>query len=202
MGRPPEYDRDEVLASAKNLFWERGYEATSVEDLVASTGLGRSSLYQAFGSKRDLYQAVLDRYATENVGWLIQAMEDAGPGLSAIERLVEVFEETVADADRDVAHGCLMLCAIQELGRRDDGVADHGERYRDGLNAAFRRHLAEAAERGEVDPDGVEDRARLLVVLFMGLNAYLRGNRDRDAMRAAVAAIRAEVVGWRTATTV
>lgn len=202
MGRPPEYDRDEVLASAKNLFWERGYEATSVEDLVASTGLGRSSLYQAFGSKRDLYQAVLDRYATENVGWLIQAMEDAGPGLSAIERLVEVFEETVADADRDVAHGCLMLCAIQELGRRDDGVADHGERYRDGLNAAFRRHLAEAAERGEVDPDGVEDRARLLVVLFMGLNAYLRGNRDRDAMRAAVAAIRAEVAGWRTATTV
>ncbi|MEO6714384.1 MAG: helix-turn-helix domain-containing protein, partial [Mycobacteriales bacterium] len=67
MGRPREFDMATALDAAVDVFWERGYESTSVADLEIATGLSRSSLYQAFGSKRTLYQASLDRYKERQI---------------------------------------------------------------------------------------------------------------------------------------
>src|SRR5689334_24910291 len=85
MARPRSFDEEEVLRAARDQFWTLGYAATSLDDLMAATGLGKGSLYGAFGSKRELFLRVFDEYcarAVEDVGKAL-----AGPDASAARRL-------------------------------------------------------------------------------------------------------------------
>src|SRR5262245_52431894 len=87
MARPKGYDREAVLRAARDLFWERGYEATSVADLEARTGLNRSSLYQEFGSKHGLFEAALECYADQVIARLLADLRQADAGLATVAAL-------------------------------------------------------------------------------------------------------------------
>src|SRR5260370_235185 len=71
VGRPRAYDRDAALLAARDVFWEQGYERTSIADLEERTGLNRSSLYQEFGSKQKLFEACLECYADRGISGLL-----------------------------------------------------------------------------------------------------------------------------------
>src|SRR5207244_9423107 len=110
VGRPKEFDRDAVLVRARDVFWAKGYDGTSLDDLTEAMGLGRASLYNEFGDKHSLFIQALDRYRRERFAQITEALESASSARAGIEA---VFRGTVkslwADCDR---RGCLLVNSI------------------------------------------------------------------------------------------
>jgi len=170
MARPKGYDRDTVLTAARDLFWEQGYERASIADLEKRTGLNRSSIYQEFGSKRELFGAALQCYADRVIADLLAGLRDhRGPGLDAVTALFQRLSELFRCQTGISTRGCLMVNAIAELADHDQGVRADAAAYRDRLRASFGTALERAARRGEIDPGPVEARARLLASALMGI---------------------------------
>jgi len=123
MGRPKEFDREAALDAARDVFWARGYEATSVDDLVRAMGIGRQSLYDTFGGKRALYLEALGRYNAGNVADLVTLMRRAGSPMEALRRML--FAEADLSAEQR-ALGCMGVNAICEFGQSDPDVVAAG----------------------------------------------------------------------------
>src|ERR1700755_1152627 len=121
MARPRKFDEGDVVAAARDEFWTRGYAATSVEDLTAATGLGKGSLYGAFGDKHGLYLRALDDYIASSIDAVRSARRD--PAFTAYDRLARHIRTQVklliADRDR---RGCMMAKSAAELSGFDDAV--------------------------------------------------------------------------------
>src|SRR5262252_8006752 len=136
VGRPKGYDRDTALLAARDLFWEQGYERTSIGDLEARTGLNRSSLYQEFGTKRQLFEAALECYADRVIANLLGGLR-GGPltGLDSVSGLFRQLGNLLCDGAAVSTQGCMMVNAIAELAGRDERVRAAGAAYRDRLRA-------------------------------------------------------------------
>jgi AcrR family transcriptional regulator len=196
MVRPKGYDREATLLAARDLFWEQGYERTSVADLEQRTGLNRSSLYAEFGSKRQLFEAALECYADRVIANLLAALDDDdAAGLDAIAglfwRLGEMFRCDTGLSTR----GCLMVNSIAELAARDQGVRVHAAAYRDRLRARFGAALARAAEQGDFEAGPVEARSHLLASALMGV--WLSVRIDPSDAATSCQTIAHEVESWR-----
>ncbi len=194
MARHREFDTDQVLAQVMDRFWAHGYEATSVEDLTAATGLSRSSLYQAFGSKRGLYGEALDRYMGE-LEVMMQPLE-GDPGIDGIVRFFENWERRILDGEVDPSRGCLMVNSTTELAGRDDAVFRRSADYRALLVDRFAAALGRSRERGEVSDGDQLARARALVAGVMGVFVVSRGNPDRSEIVTWIRSLRSLVDEW------
>jgi TetR/AcrR family transcriptional regulator, transcriptional repressor for nem operon len=196
-GRPKGYDRDAVLVLARDLFWERGYEATSISDLELRTGINRSSLYREFGSKRDLFTAALESYTDRVVATLVADLRKPGASLEAVvslfARLAVIFRSQASVTER----GCLLVNATAELAARDKGVQSAAASYRDDLRATFAAALTHAAELGEIDARVVQVRAHILASTLMGV--WLAVRIDPQDAAALCGTIAGEVASWRQA---
>lgn len=188
MARPRSFDADTALGAAVEDFWDAGYGATSTDELCRSTGLSRSSLYNAFGSKRELYLRAILRYAGEKQGQradLLAADVDGRALVSAI--LSAVLDEQWGDDDRRT---CLMINACVEIGSSDDEV-----RRALASNAEdFRRMITEAVRRGQLDgsirASAPADRlAAVLAAAVDGLQVRSRIDLDRSDVDAAVSTL-------------
>jgi TetR/AcrR family transcriptional repressor of nem operon len=195
MPRPKAYKRDAVVIAARDLFWERGYEATSISDLEQRTGLNRSSLYQEFGSKHDLLEAALTCYADQIVAPLLADLTEPGADLDTIAavfmRLAQLFRARTHPA----TCGCLLVNAIAELATRDDRVHTAAVAYRDRLRSSFAAALARASQLGEVNAESVQSRADLLAATLMGV--WLTVRVDPEDASKLCETIAAEVKTWR-----
>jgi TetR/AcrR family transcriptional regulator, transcriptional repressor for nem operon len=119
MARPREFDEETVLDAAMRCFWHRGYDATSVRDLVEKTGITSASLYNAFGDKRALFQRALDQYVEESIADRIQRCQ-ALPPLAAIEAF---FDEILTRSLEDCDHkGCMLVNAALDVAPHDPGL--------------------------------------------------------------------------------
>jgi TetR/AcrR family transcriptional repressor of nem operon len=196
MARPKSYDRETALIAARDLFWERGYEATSITDLEERTGLSRSSLYEEFGSKRDLFQAALECYADEVIANLLADLARPDASLETVAaffiRLGRLFNEP----SRPSTSGCLLVNATAELASRDERLRPAAAAYRDSVRASFRHALRRAAKAGDIDPATVETRAQLLSASVMGIWLTVRIDAA-DAARLCTQIAR-EVASWTT----
>lgn len=191
-GRPRGFDVDAATVAALGLLWKRGYDATSIDDLVAATGLNPSSLYGAFGSKRGVFEAALERYDREMDAVL--APLAAGPdGLDAVLAFLDQVRAAVADPG---SPGCFMVNTTIELAPRDPDIAVRTRAYQDRIHRSLRAALARAGERGEIDPATVDDRARLAQASLYGVFVAARGGATEEAI-AAVDALDREVRRWR-----
>ena len=147
MARPRTFDEGEVVAAARDEFWERGYAATSVDDLTAATGLGKGSLYGAFGDKHSLYLRALDDYISSSLDDVRASLRD--PAFSAYDRLARHIrgQAKVLAADKS-RRGCLMAKSAAELGATDDAVEEKVERrVRDLARRTRRLHQGGPAGR-------------------------------------------------------
>jgi len=183
VARPRGYETDRVVDAALDVFWGRGYAATSVGDLEAGTGLNRSSLYQVFGSKRELYDAALRRYQERELAPL-RALEQ--PGADAVQ--VRAFFDGLADLFADVPRGrrgCLLVNTTTELAPHDPGAAAAADAYRARLEGAFA-----AALRGPQAPA----RAALLTAATLG--AFATARADPGAAAAACRQIGQVAADW------
>ncbi|GGO29632.1 TetR/AcrR family transcriptional regulator [Microbispora bryophytorum] len=193
MARTKEFDPDVVLERALDLFWRRGYEATSMADLVEHLGIGRASLYATFGGKHDLYVKALERYAQTRDPNLVELLSQPGPALPAVRTLVERYtEESIRDRDR---RGCMIVNAATELLPDDEPVARLVEASWTGLETALTSALIRARAQGEISAES-DPRvlARFVLVFLQGVRVMGKGHGDaarlRDAAAQALAMLR------------
>ncbi len=183
MARPREFDTETALESAMQVFWSKGYEAASLNDLTGAMGISKSSFYDTFGSKHELYIDSLDRYRERVAKRGLRArIKSAGGGKAGI---VGVFERLVAEmSGPGERRGCVINKAAVELAADD---AQCCSRVPDGfacMTAAFRDALVEAEERGEIAPrHDVEALAGYLTASLNGILVMAKGNTDQAGLR-------------------
>ncbi|WP_053850024.1 TetR/AcrR family transcriptional regulator [Streptomyces sp. NRRL B-24085] len=191
MARTKEFDPEAALQAALELFWRRGYEATSMSDLVAHLGIGRASLYATFGSKHELYLRALERYDRAGLPPIVRELSQPGPALPAVRAVVRRYATEAAD-ERLRRKGCMVTNAAAELAPHDPAAERHVERNWDQLETVLHSALVRAQAQGELpaerDPLTL---ARMLLVLLQGLRVVGKASADparvRDAAEQALA---------------
>ena len=184
MARPREFDESAAVERAMQAFWDHGYEATSTRDLCAATGLGRSSVYNTFTSKKALFQRSLKHYSAQGLAGRKAVLE--GPGTAA-ERLAAMFGAIV---DEELAHGrrgCLVVNTLAELGTPDDEVGEALKRDTEKqlalLGDCVREGVLDGSLRAGRAP---RDVAEFLLSTISGLRMMSRRGASREAMHAVV----------------
>ncbi|MGV9300120.1 TetR/AcrR family transcriptional regulator [Amycolatopsis sp. NPDC003676] len=180
MPRPREFDETEALEGAMNAFWARGYESTSTEELCAATGLGRSSIYNTFSSKHELFRRVLDHYSHRGIRLRETLLDNAPDGLGAIRLLLT---STIDDELENGRRGCLMVNAIAEFGTTDPEVAAQ-------VNADTEAHLSALthfARTGQADGSITRDRdaaeiANFIHATISGIRTMSRRGAEQEAL--------------------
>ncbi|MFF5831953.1 TetR/AcrR family transcriptional regulator [Streptomyces bacillaris] len=186
MARTKEFDPDAALQSALELFWRRGYEATSVADLVEHLGIGRASIYATFGNKHELYLKALDRYAEGRDAVLLAELSQPGDALPAVRAVVRRFAaEAVADDVR--LKGCLVTNTAVELAPHETASARRVESSWDHFETLLHSALVRAQAQGEL-PKGRAPRAlaRMVLVLLQGVRVVGKASGDTARVRDAV----------------
>jgi TetR/AcrR family transcriptional repressor of nem operon len=183
MPRPREFDTDQAVDRAMDLFWRRGYASTSLQDLTTELGIGSGSLYAAFGSKEGLYERALQRYCAQQAEGLVERLESAEqirPAIGSV--LTELAEADLADPER----GCLLVNAATE---RDDHPAtvDQVATTLRRVESALAGALERAKVRGELasnkDPVAL---ARFLTTFIQGLRVMGQARAGRAFIEDAV----------------
>ncbi|MEU4228827.1 TetR/AcrR family transcriptional regulator [Nonomuraea sp. NPDC026600] len=181
MARPREFDEGRAVEAAMRAFWSAGYEGTSTKDLCDATGLGRSSIYNTFKSKHDLFEKALRRYMDSKTAWLTELLDGDLP----VREKVRVLLWQAVDVEVGDPVGCLVVNSLVELAPRDPEVALQLRRDGDRRLAALRAAFEVGHSRGEVeaakDPVAL---AQFVVAAISGMRVMARGGADRAALEA------------------
>ena len=166
MARAKEFDRDVVLERAMEFFWEQGYEAASMRDLLDAMEIGRQSLYDTFGDKHSLFLASLSHYYQMGVESVIAQLGTPDGGLGAIE---EYFEGMARRMTTKPYRSCLLINSAIELAPHDPEVATIVNRFVKQLRKGFAKALEVAEAKGEAQVDDIDAAAWHLTNSAMGL---------------------------------
>lgn len=192
MGRMPTFDRRAVVDAARDVFWQHGYAETGIAELEDATGLTRSSLYNAFGSKRGLFDAVLAGYLDDVVRTRLRPLGGGDPG--ALEAYVEQMRAAIAADSSRARLGCLLLNAgASPLASDDDDIRALVSGYAAEMRAAIRSAVAD--RRPDLSPDAVDALAGVCASLVIAALTLARA--DRDAAVATLASVATTLESWR-----
>jgi TetR/AcrR family transcriptional repressor of nem operon len=185
MPRPREFDADEALQRALDVFWRKGFEATSMRDLVAAMRIQKASLYGAFGDKRSLYLATLRRYQQQVLDELTERLAKApSPSRAVREFVAEVAEQVAGGEGR---RGCFCVNANIELAPHDDGVAEQLRAHHDRMVALIAATLERARSLGEIPRRAdCTALATFLLGVVAALNVLGKQRASRQQLQAVV----------------
>jgi len=181
MARHKEFDRDEALHKAMEVFWSRGYEAASVNDLVRHMGINRQSLYDTFGDKHALYLQALDRYREVEGRRMFEILDRPGSVKKALRQLFQgVVEGSFCGGQR---RGCFVGNAMSELAGRCKATAAKTCSNMAAAEEALYRALLRGKKAGEIE-GGRDFRAvaRFLYSSLQGLQLMAKATRDRKTL--------------------
>ncbi|WP_343659046.1 TetR/AcrR family transcriptional regulator [Chryseobacterium sp.] len=146
MPRNKEFDYTEKLESARNLFWKKGYHATSMHDIVDAMKLNRSSIYDTYGNKHDLFLKCLSNYADFKEEQYSQALQAKNKGISALENIIrDVVEQTITDNK-----ACLTVKTIFEIVPEDQEVRQFLLKSGKSLHAILEKAIVQAQQNGDL----------------------------------------------------
>jgi TetR/AcrR family transcriptional repressor of nem operon len=184
MARPREFDEDEVLRVAREQFWSTGYAGTTMDAIAAATGLGKGSLYGAFGGKHQLFLRVFDAYCTDIVDAVGRRLD--GPDDEAFERLCAHVRSIAANTAADTARrGCLLAKGTAELSEHDPDVTASSLRTFEMLQQLLAGDIQAAQRHGDIDPTAdPEQLADLVLAVLRGIEALGKAGKDQAALRA------------------
>ncbi|MFE5947986.1 MULTISPECIES: TetR/AcrR family transcriptional regulator [Streptomyces] len=183
MARTKEFDPDAALQAALDLFWARGYEATTMSDLVEHLGVGRASIYATFGNKHALYLKAMDRYLETRDPRIVEELSAPGPALPAVRALVRRFAAE-ASADDERLNGCFVTNSAAELGPHDTAVARRVELSWEQIETLLYGALTRARAGGELPADrDPRALARMLLVLLQGIRVVGKASSDPARVR-------------------
>jgi TetR/AcrR family transcriptional regulator, transcriptional repressor for nem operon len=181
MSRPKTFNPDDALDKAMQVFWHKGYEATSMEDLLKTMDLNRGSLYDTFGDKRQLFLKVMDRYCRTFVGPKLSLLDQPGPALPTLHRFIKgMIEGGLADPQR---RGCFISNTVMELSPHEKEIADTLRQALKMAEDAFFNVLVRAKEQGELkkekDPRAL---ARFLTTMMQGIVVMIKAGTSAEAV--------------------
>jgi TetR/AcrR family transcriptional repressor of nem operon len=181
MPRPKEFIPDEALEKAMQVFWHKGYEATSMEDLLTAMDLNRGSLYDTFGDKRQLFLKVIDRYCHGFVGEKFSLLDHPGPALPTLRLFIRgMIEGGLADPQR---RGCLIANTVMELSPHEKEIAGTLRQVLKMAEDTFFRVLVRAKEQGELKKDkDPRALARFLTTMMQGTIVMIKAGASADAV--------------------
>jgi len=193
MGRPRSFDESTILDKALEVFWSRGFEGTSIQDLVDATGLGRASLYGAFGDKQQLFEKVIAHYIARADAAMRQGKGDATVG-AALTRIVRTWVDSACP--RTGPRGCFLsqsgISADPATPFAREVLASTLQRAEKALEALIRSGQTAGEIAADRDP---RKAARLLVVLQQGLVTSARAGWGRSQLQAAADEAVAQLLG-------
>ena len=181
MARPREFDEDQALDRALEVFWRRGYGATSVEDLTAATGLGRGSLYAAFGDKETLFLTCLRRYHRLGYEGVLQALRDPDPRQAITRAFGEMVERL---SDPGSSAGCLQTNTVLESASVSEAVTRLNSAAVSEFQAALYEVICRAQALGQLRP-GQDPLAlaQFFTTLALGLTVSSKHSGDPAVLR-------------------
>ncbi len=180
MPRTKEFSETVALNQAMDVFWAKGYEATSLQDLIAAMEISKSSFYETFGSKLELFASVIENYTNKVASGSVALLDGEPSGRAAVEKMLRVILECSCE---EVKRGCLLCNCAVEMAQRDPVSAGHMARGMKQIEDAYCR----AIERGQ-KADGIpaEHDARALARFFVntgiGLQVWSKGGASRAAL--------------------
>ena len=195
-GRPREFDRDEALARARDEFWARGYEGTSMADLVSALGIASARIYAAFGSKEDLFREAVGLYESGEGGFASRALAEEPTARQAIERMLREAVETYTRPGRP--RGCMVVSAAINLATGNDQVREWLSKRRKLQTASIIDRLKRAVSEGELaagaDPQVLGD---FFTAVMHGLSVQSRDGVPKKRLHALCALAIEQTFGKR-----
>lgn len=179
MARSKEFDIDDVLLKAMNIFWQQGYEKTSMQDLVTGMGIHKRSMYDTFGDKHTLYIKALERFASIQSSRLESRIEGVTSAVAAIRLL---FEATIHRSDAE-PRGCMLVNTAVELSNHDpEAAARANEAFLD-TEALIERLVRHGQEGGEISSrHTAEALAATLHNALIGLRVLVKTVKDKHKL--------------------
>lgn len=194
MARTREFDTDAAIEALAETFWAEGYEGAGVAELVESTGVGRASLYGAFGNKKEMFLKASDHYLDNRIAPMLMRLEPGG--LDAIITYFKGFPMAYDMMPDRVHMGCMIVNTSTEAIGADPDVAVQTERYKSMFRRAYTDALEIAQERGEID-GSISKRADLLLLATQGLFVNVRSGSSKDEILTLVEALIEQIDTWR-----
>ena len=182
MARPKTFDRDEVLERAMQLFWSRGYERTSIQDLVDAMGINRGSLYDTFGDKENLYFEALDRYRTNESR---QGLSRVVAEIASPSEAIETYFRRVIEGGgkRQGKRGCFVSNTVSEFGTANNRIAESARSAVRDIEAIFTRLIERGQAEGTFRRDQTaEAMAAFLATALNGLRVMVKANERADRL--------------------
>ncbi|MCI1032104.1 TetR/AcrR family transcriptional regulator [Raoultella terrigena] len=184
IGRPREFELEEAARDAMNVFWDLGYEAASLPDLIAGTGLSRGSLYKAFGDKKGLLLAALDLYTADGLKATADILSQSGSVAEAIR--ASLLRYAVLSSGEKGRRGCLVVSLTTEMAARDEQVAERTGRMFRRLQQLYAAAIVRGQIGGELPECDEQAAARFLVCQIEGMRVLGKTGAREEEMRAVV----------------
>ncbi len=182
MGRTKQFDERQALMSAMLVFWDKGYEASSVQDIEQATGLNRTSLYNAFGNKRAIFDRVMSCYKESVMSALFAELDGAPDIKEGIRRLLNGALDIHFDEDNP--GGCLVVLSILESGQHDEQSQASMQQTIHDLKSALQARLSKAKKSGELSK-GLDagSTATTITTTMAGMMVMGKANFTRTALK-------------------
>lgn len=187
-GRPKEFDQHEALEAAMRVFWARGYDATSLEELLHAMGIAKSSFYQTFGSKSELFQRCLRHYCDLAARQLQSALAASPMAWDFIRTTLEcVADDTGTEFGRA---GCLLINTASEFGQRDPAISCTVSEAMRRMESIFLKAVQQGIAEGSIPPSAdANSLALFLTTNLGGLKGMARAGSAPEAMRQVITVI-------------
>ncbi|RTE08878.1 TetR/AcrR family transcriptional regulator [Paenibacillus whitsoniae] len=186
MARPREFDQEAVLDKAMELFWQKGYERTSIQDLVAHTGVHRGSLYDTFGDKNQLFLTCLDRFREVTKDRAFRILEEDGNSKELLSRYFDKLID-LAMSEETARRGCFITNTAMELGAVDPVTSFRVGTYISDMEMSFYKFLIRAQQQGVLKTEhNAQEAARFLLSTRNGLYVLAKVVTDRKVLEDAV----------------
>ena len=186
MARTREFDEEKVLEAAMQLFWEKGYEATSLSDLTSRMGIQRPSIYSTFGDKKELFEAALRRYTTSRAADIRARLQSH---VSVKQSFATFFEEVIqAEYTKDLSNGCFCINTMVELAPHDERFEILTREHQLYLAVIFQETIERGVQAGELEADtDAKSLAQALILSLIGLTVMMKSQPQRSFVDNAIA---------------
>jgi len=185
IGRPLEFNPDQALETAMQQFWSKGYESTSLQDLLNVMCLSKSSFYQTFKSKNQLFQRSIKNYQKMLTDDLLTQLDQANSGKAFLETLfMNVANET---SGKNARRGCLLMNTASEFAQSDVDIAKLVSNSLDDIFSIFEKAILQAQHEGDIDKSSnAQDLAIYLVTNMSGLKNMVKAGADDKTIKRTV----------------
>jgi len=184
-GRPIEFDPQQAMDVAMRVFWRRGYESTSLDDLLADMDISKSSFYQAFGSKLDLFQRCLENYRDSSTDRLRTALDESESGKAFIETILTSVAEGLSDPMGRC--GCLLMNTANEFAQRDPQITALVAGSLDRIEDLFYAAVCRAQAEGNIPKKAnARSLAFFIITNLGGIRAMAQAGAKPEKIRAVV----------------